>query len=112
MRIIFPAGALFSLFAIFTCAILPSAIATAATTTVQDILILAGNYYVGDVFGKQDYRGHANAAVSSYRIMKTEVTYALYSSVSDWGVQHGYLLDQGCEDCYSDPEDRKSPSPP
>src|SRR4051812_29674075 len=85
MRIIFPIGALFSLFAIFTCTILPSAIATAATTTVQDILIPGGNYYVGDVFGKQDYHGHANAAVASYRIMKTEVTYALYSSVSDWG---------------------------
>ena len=72
-------------------------------------MIPAGNYYVGDVFGKQDYRGHANAVVSSYRIMKTEVTYALYSSVSDWGVQHGYLLDQGCEDCYSDPEDSEKP---
>ena len=54
------------------------------------MLIPAGNYYVGDVFGKQDYRGQANAVVSSYRIMKTEVTYALYRSVSDWCVQHGY----------------------
>jgi len=72
-------------------------------------MIPAGNYYVGDVFGKQDYHGHANATVSSYRIMKTEVTYALYRSVSDWGAQHGYLLDQGCEDCYSSPDDDDKP---
>src|SRR3954469_11344422 len=80
---------------------------TAATPTIRDVMTPAGNYYVGDVFGKQDYRGHANVTVSSYRIMKTEVTYALYRSVSDWGAQHGYLLDQGCEDCYSSPDDDK-----
>jgi formylglycine-generating enzyme len=96
-------------FEIFSCTVFLLTIATAATITVQDISIPAGNYYVGDVFGKQDYRGHANAVVSSYRIMKTEVTYALYRSVSDWGVQHGYQLDQGCEDCYSSPEDDEKP---
>jgi formylglycine-generating enzyme len=83
--------------------------ATATTSTIQDVLISAGTYYVGNVFGKQDYYGHANAAVPSYRIMKAEVTYAFYRSVSEWGVQHGYLLDQGCEDCYSSPEDDEKP---
>jgi sulfatase modifying factor 1 len=102
-------GILFSSFEVFACTIFLPTAATAATPTVQDVLIPAGNYYVGDVFGKQDYRGHANAVVFSYRIMKTEVTYALYRSVSDWGVQHGYLLDQGCEDCYSSPEDDEKP---
>src|SRR3954470_24997011 len=109
MRAIPYIGVVFSSFEIFTCPAFSPTIAIAATPTVQDILIPAGNYYVGDVFGKQDYRGHANTVVSGYRIMKTEVTYALYSSVSDWGAQHGYLLDQGCEDCYSDPEDSEKP---
>ena len=63
--------------------------AVAASPIIQDVPIPAGDYYVGDVFGKQDYRGHANATVSGYRIMKTEVTYALYRSVSDWSLQHG-----------------------
>jgi sulfatase modifying factor 1 len=83
--------------------------ATPASPSVQEILVPGGNYYVGDVFGKQDYRGHANATVSSFRIMKTEVTYALYRSVFDWGLQHGYLLDQGCEECYSSAEDAEKP---
>jgi sulfatase modifying factor 1 len=96
-------------FQIFACTTFSPAIANAATPAFQDVSVPAGNYYVGDVFGKQDYRGHANAVVSSYRIMKTEVTYALYRRVSDWGAQHGYLLDQGCEECYSSPEDDEKP---
>jgi formylglycine-generating enzyme required for sulfatase activity len=82
---------------------------TAANSSIQEILIPADNYYVGDVFGKQDYRGHANVTVSSFRIMKTEVTYSLYRGVFDWGVQHGYFLDQGCGDCYSSAEDAEKP---
>ena len=109
MRITSLAGVLFSSFQIFVYTAISPATAAAATIIFQEVLIPAGNYYVGDVFGKQDYRGHANAVVSSYRIMKTEVTYALYRSVSDWGVQHGYQLDQGCEECYSSPEDSEKP---
>ena len=76
------------------------------------MLIPAGEYYVGDVFGKQDYRGHANAVVSSYRIMKTEVTYALYRSVSDWGVQPATDSIRDARTVIQVPQTGKTPSPP
>src|SRR5689334_6683927 len=85
----------------FALLMLSTSAAIAGNPGFQEVLVPAGNYYVGDVFGKQDYRGHANATVSSFRIMTTEVTNALYRRVLDWGLQHGYRLEPGCEDCYS-----------
>lgn len=86
-----------------------AAIAVCATTAafaqlkVPEALVPAGRYYVGTVFGPQNYRAHANVEVAGFLVMKTSVTYALYREVSAWGGSHGYNLFDVCSDCDSVP---------
>lgn len=79
------------------CAALPAA--AAEVPPFREALVPAGRYYVGSVFGPQDYRSHANVEVDAFLIMRTEVTYELYRGVAAWGEQHGYNLDDPCNDC-------------
>ena len=79
------------------CAALPAA--AAEVPPFREALVPAGRYYVGSVFGPQDYRAHANVEVDAFLIMRTEVTYELYRGVAAWGEQHGYNLDDPCIDC-------------
>ncbi|WP_448208536.1 formylglycine-generating enzyme family protein [Azospirillum sp. sgz302134] len=76
---------------------------------VKEALVPAGRYYVGPVFGKQDYRSHANTDVGAYYIMTTEVNYRLYRSVLDWGARHGYELEPACDECFADEGDGEKP---
>lgn len=78
-----------------TCAALP---------LPEEVHLPAGHYYVGPVFGDQDYRAHANATLTAFAVMKTEVTYAFYQSLTQWALDNGYELSEGCngaaeEDC-------------
>lgn len=41
-----------------------------AQTNISESLVEGGVFYVGDVFGKQDYISHANVKLKSYFIMK------------------------------------------
>ena len=56
-----------------------------------------GSFYVGTVFGDQDYAGNANLSTPSFLIMKTEVPYRLYQEVQSWAFQHGYSLGDACD---------------
>jgi len=91
-HLVFAAAALSGL-----CAALPAMAADAPQ--FSEALVPAGRYYVGTVFGPQNYRAHANAEVGAFLIMRTEVTYELYRHVAAWGEQHGYNLDDPCIDC-------------
>lgn len=75
---------------------------------ISESLVEKGPYYVGSVFGNHDYQSNTNVELDSYYVMKTEVTYRFYNDVADWGRQHGYNLNDGCngaiyDDC-RDPE--------
>ena len=60
---------------------------------IPEIAISAGRYYVGPVFGKKDYRPHANTGISSLYIMQTEVTCKLYARVRELSMTgYGYQL--------------------
>lgn len=92
------------------CGIGLSAPATPAEVpSFGEALVPSGRYYVGSVFGKQDYRAHANVEVHAFFIMRTEVTYELYRAVTAWGERHGYNLDEPCTDCDTVPDGRKLP---
>lgn len=88
---------------------LPTVGVRAAEPSISEALVPAGRYYVGNVFGKQDYRSHANVDVAAYLIMRTDVTYALYRQVAGWAAQHEYNLDDICIDCDSVPDGGKLP---
>lgn len=47
----------------------------AATPSPDDVVVAGGQYYVGTVFGQQDYAAHANITLNAFRIMRTEVTF-------------------------------------
>lgn len=88
--------------ALLTAAI--ARMACAALTLPEEVRLPAGHYYVGPVFGDQDYRAHANATLTDFAVMKTDVTYAFYQSLTQWALDHGYELSEGCngavdEDC-------------
>lgn len=75
-----------------------------AQTNISESLVEGGVFYVGDVFGKQDYISHANVKLKSYFIMKKEVTYSLYQQVYTWANANAYNFNDGCngaiyEDC-------------
>jgi formylglycine-generating enzyme required for sulfatase activity len=68
------------------------------------ILVEGGDYYVGNVFGNQDYKSHTNVKLDPFYIMKNEMTYSIYKEVYDWAMLNGYDFDDGCngasyEDC-------------
>ncbi|MDB6371807.1 MULTISPECIES: SUMF1/EgtB/PvdO family nonheme iron enzyme [Photorhabdus] len=55
-----------------------------------------GDFYVGYVFGVEDYENHSNVKLDSFYIMKNEVTYSLYKEVYEWAILNGYEFDDGC----------------
>lgn len=63
-----------------------------------------GKYYVGNVFGQYDYAAHSNVMLDTLWIMRTEVTFRLYTDIREWALGHGYEFNPGCngsiyEDC-------------
>jgi sulfatase modifying factor 1 len=77
---------------------------------IDEIKIANGKYYVGNVFGTQDYKNHANASIKSFFIMDSEVTVALYHTVSQEAVRYGYNMENVCAgsdrgDCRVDDND-------
>lgn len=76
----------------------------AATQSPDEIVVAGGRYYAGNVFGQHDYAAHANITLNIFWIMRTEITYRLYSDVHEWAVERGYVFGVGCngaayEDC-------------
>ncbi len=82
---------------------------SSAQPKVAEAIVPAGRYYVGQVFGPQNYRAHANVAVAGFSVMRTDVTYALYREVSAWGAAHGYNPFDVCSDCDGVPNGGKLP---
>ncbi|SFN75431.1 formylglycine-generating enzyme family protein [Xenorhabdus japonica] len=69
-----------------------------------------GDFYVGNVFGVQDYESNFNVKLDSFYIMKNEVTYSLYKEIYEWAILNGYEFDDGCngasyEDCLPSEQD-------
>nr|WP_234480314.1 SUMF1/EgtB/PvdO family nonheme iron enzyme [Erwinia sp. S38] len=87
----------------------------AVAQSTDEVVVTGGRYYVGNVFGQHDYAAHTNISLNSYRIMRTEVTYRLYSDVHEWALERGYTFGVGCngatfEDCLqSDTDDGTHP---
>ncbi|WP_312044496.1 SUMF1/EgtB/PvdO family nonheme iron enzyme [Erwinia sp.] len=81
-----------------------SSLKVLAHTDLAESLIKEGDYYVGGVFGKHDYKNHANVKIKSFYIMQTEVSYEFYQQIYLWGQNNHYLFNPGCngatyEDC-------------
>ncbi|SHF23577.1 SUMF1/EgtB/PvdO family nonheme iron enzyme [Vibrio gazogenes] len=58
---------------------------------VEESLVQAGDYYVGDVFGQQPYEKHTNVTIKSFYIMQNEVTRSLLDQVKNWAIQHSLV---------------------
>ncbi|WP_350306660.1 SUMF1/EgtB/PvdO family nonheme iron enzyme [Photorhabdus viridis] len=63
-------------------------------------VVEGGDFYVGSVFGTQDYESHSNVKLNSFYIMKNEVTYSEYKEVYEWAILNGYDFDDGCNGAY------------
>ncbi|ADU71470.1 SUMF1/EgtB/PvdO family nonheme iron enzyme [Pantoea sp. At-9b] len=88
----------YSILSIFLTTLIPLPEISASPTphNVQEVVIPGGYYYVGSVFGQQNYTAHANTRRETFAIMSTEVTYHFYQSVVLWANKHGYNLSEGC----------------
>ena len=65
-----------------------------------EIQVDAGTYYVGSVFGDEDYKSNANVTLPAFMIMQTEVTCNYYLAVRKWAQTQGYLLNEAS--CHQD----------
>lgn len=79
-------------------------IANSQIVPPQEITVQGGDFYVGSVFGEENYSEHTNITLKSFSIMTTEVTYRFYQALQVWGSQNGFQLNEGCngafyEDC-------------
>lgn len=77
-----------------------------AHTIITEGFVEGSDYYVGNVFGKQNTAEHTNIHLESFFIMKTAVTYSLHQQVSVWANNNSYLISNGCngiqyEDCFT-----------
>ncbi|ARA74648.1 spore coat protein CotH [Pectobacterium brasiliense] len=77
---------------------------------ISEVVVKGGNFYVGSVFGSEDYAAHANTSIASFAITKTEITYRQYHALQEWADTHGYELSGGCngatfEDCLPPEQD-------
>lgn len=82
---------------------------------IDEVKIIAGKYYVGNVFGTQNYKDHVNTSVKEFFIMDSEVTVALYHTVAQRAPRYGYNMENVCAgsdrgDCRVD--DKDSPKQP
>ena len=67
-----------------------------AGTFPDEVRVAGGKYYVGDVFGSENFKQHTNTHINSFHMMKTDVTYHAYSQVHEWARSHGYDFGPGC----------------
>jgi sulfatase modifying factor 1 len=109
MKLIVLFGTLINMFLVWASPAFSKEILAEKIPDIKEALVPSGHYYAGFVFGKQDYKSHANIEVASYYIMKTEVTYKLYSVVVKWGKEHGYVLEQPCDECFDGAGDSEKP---
>ncbi|WP_409308503.1 SUMF1/EgtB/PvdO family nonheme iron enzyme [Pectobacterium sp. B1J-3] len=77
---------------------------------LEEVAVNGGHFYVGSVFGPENYAIHANTLVTSFAMTKTEITYQQYHALGEWADAHGYQLSGGCngatyEDCLSPEQD-------
>ncbi|MBA0168723.1 SUMF1/EgtB/PvdO family nonheme iron enzyme [Pectobacterium sp. CFBP8739] len=77
---------------------------------MEEVVVNGGHFYVGTVFGVEDYAAHANTSVASFAMTKTEITYQQYHALLVWADAHGYQLSGGCngasfEDCLPPEQD-------
>ncbi|MFJ5364803.1 SUMF1/EgtB/PvdO family nonheme iron enzyme [Pectobacterium punjabense] len=77
---------------------------------MAEINVDGGNFYVGSVFGPEDYAAHANTSITSFSMTQTEITYQQYHALQGWADAHGYQLSGGCngatfEDCLPPEQD-------
>ncbi|MFP2565320.1 SUMF1/EgtB/PvdO family nonheme iron enzyme [Enterobacter ludwigii] len=79
-----------------TWMLLSCSVFSAVASPTGETVVTGGKYYVGTVFGQHDYAAHANITLSPFRIMRTEVTYRLYTDVHEWALRHGYDFSPGC----------------
>lgn len=80
--------------------------------SIKEVKIAGGSYYVGDVFGKQDYATHENNTIKTILIMTTEVDYEFYTRIESWAKNKGFKLGKGCngsvmEDCNPPEKDHR-----
>ncbi|MBE5215570.1 SUMF1/EgtB/PvdO family nonheme iron enzyme [Pectobacterium sp. A535-S3-A17] len=80
------------------------------TKGMSEVVVNGGHFYVGSVFGAEDYAAHANTSVASFAMTKTEITYQQYHALLEWADAHGYQLSGGCngasfEDCLPPEQD-------
>lgn len=55
---------------------------------ISEVVVKGGNFYVGSVFGSEDYAAHANTSIASFAITKTEITYRQYHALQEWADTH------------------------
>lgn len=77
---------------------------------LEEVAVNGGHFYVGSVFGPENYAIHSNTLVTSFAMTKTEITYQQYHALGEWADAHGYQLSGGCngatyEDCLSPEQD-------
>ncbi|MDG0803091.1 SUMF1/EgtB/PvdO family nonheme iron enzyme [Pectobacterium polaris] len=92
------------------CVGLPPVAAYGEPLSIAEIAVSGGTFYVGTVFGTEDYAAHANTPITSFSITKTQITYQQYQSLQAWADAHGYELSGGCngatfEDCLPPEQD-------
>ncbi|WP_447556047.1 SUMF1/EgtB/PvdO family nonheme iron enzyme [Vreelandella sp. EE22] len=81
----------------FLCFLLSTpALAQNSLHLPDEAKVNGGSFYVGTVFGDENYTDTANLSTASFWIMKTEVPYQLYKQVQPWALQHGYALGDAC----------------
>ncbi|XTZ37435.1 SUMF1/EgtB/PvdO family nonheme iron enzyme [Salmonella enterica] len=85
-------------------------IAAAEIQRPAEVMVTGSDFYVGPVFGVEDYRAHSNITVPTFSIMKTEVTYDLYHPIQIWAARNGFQFSEGCngavnEECLPEKQD-------
>lgn len=68
----------------------------------NEIIIEAGEYYVGSAFGKNEYDKMRNVKLSSFSVMSTPISFKLYELVRTQAKQYGYILNEGCNGSFQE----------
>ncbi|WP_224652218.1 SUMF1/EgtB/PvdO family nonheme iron enzyme [Pectobacterium versatile] len=97
-------------FIVGLCCIFPFLSAQGEILASDEVVVRGGNFYVGSVFGPEDYVANANTSIAPFAMTKTEITYQQYHALQKWAEAHGYQLNGGCngatfEDCLPPEQD-------
>lgn len=97
-------------FIVGLCCTIPFFTAQGAFPLPDEVVINGGNFYVGSIFGPEDYAVHTNTSITSFAMMKTEITYQQYHALQEWAEERGYQLSGGCngatfDDCLPPEQD-------